>query len=261
MLSRNRIIRNFNFVCVVVILAFSVGWSTDEGTKNNQENNSSKTGCIEDRIYHLILVWIKDHDKFDEYKNKVKSLGANHGVDIERVIRAQEIWTVGTDTQASKSKFNIEKPDMVYVIYFDNREAEMDMAMDSEFREIVPQWEDAMNIAIVSAKAVDGAPLDSNTNDRVYAIEFVYLKNGDADARKETRKVSNSVLLRDRHDIERTLRPTFAYGLALPDLINIIYYQTWNATAHTRKNEIESLYIESVEICGWIIGKAMTDLY
>jgi uncharacterized protein (DUF1330 family) len=101
----------------------------------------------DDRIYAVLLVWVRDPERFAEYQERARPILAKHGVHIERWLMTQDMDGDG-----------LERPDEIVVTWFRTPEAKAAFENDAEFAEAVKIRDEAVKLVAITGSSVFGDP-------------------------------------------------------------------------------------------------------
>ncbi len=208
---------------------------------------------IKNRDYNLVMIWIKDQAKWDQYLKESADVVSKYGGGIERSIEPTFIYSVD----------GMEKPDVVNIAYWDNRETGMKFYGDPEFQKLIPLRNEAAKIIGINAQVLNFADVDNRgVDNRQYNIELAYFKE-DADLGKYEhvyKKPAADHFGKYGFNFERSMKGNQAFGMQTPDLINIQFYENEEGAKKAHEDPkhhdfSHNKYASVVEKSIWISGK------
>ncbi len=99
----------------------------------------------EEKLYAVMLLWVRDPEMFAEYQEQAKPIIAKHGMHIER-------WLVTKNIDGN----GMERPDEIVVTWFENAAAKDALEHDPEFQKVVEIRDKAVKLVAITAKSVFG---------------------------------------------------------------------------------------------------------
>ena len=100
---------------------------------------------VDDRLYAVRLLWVRDPEMFAEYQEQTKPIIAKHHVHIERWLATKDI---DDDT--------MERPDEIVVTWLENAAAKDAFENDPEFQKVAEIRDKAVKLVTITAKSVFG---------------------------------------------------------------------------------------------------------
>ncbi len=208
----------------------------------------------EAKYYQVVMIWLKDPAKFQEYGQKMAPIVSKYGGNGERILTPIESFYGGKTGQ------DLSKPDMVNIVFYDSKEAYEDFENDPEFRKIEHLRSESIKMVAIGGKVTGGELKSGNVSQRLYMIEVGYF-NDNGKNYKAYEKASKGFNKRLGLNKERVLIPDQVWGeIEMPDLVTIKYIDD---AANKAKMEadpdherIETLYGKAMKDLIWIEGKA-----
>lgn len=238
-------------IALLLLVSCNVGASD---TKNIEEHKEvpSKKG----KYYQVVLVWVKDPQKFQDYGAKMGPIVAKYGGRAERIMSPVNSFYGG---ETGKS---LSQPHMVNIVYYDSKEAYEQFEKDPDFVKIKHLRSESIDMAGIGGTIEGGDLADGDLLQRLYMIEFAYYKDGHGKAYKDYRKKSKGFSERHGLRIERTLKPDAVFGnITMPDLVNVLYLEDASRKKAMEQDpqhaEVEKMYGEAIGDLIWIEGKAL----
>jgi len=199
--------------------------------------------------YQLVLIRLNDPATFGRYLERLRPVVARYGGALERMLAPT---TVHGDLPW--------RPDIVNIVYYDDRAAFTAFSEDPEFREIVHLRDASIDMIAVGGEPQGGIVTVEKIHERVYVVEVArFGADGSAGYRRYEAE-SERVMAQYDYHVERVLVPDAASALPfMPDLVKVAYFSTADGLsrmhddpAHAR---IEAeLYPAAVAASVWMIG-------
>lgn len=206
------------------------------------------------KYYQVVLVWVKDPQKYQEYVQKLGPVVSKYGSQAERIVSPVSTFF------AVKKADELSKPDMVNIVYYESKAAYQKFENDPEFLALKDLRAEAIDIAGIDGEAIDNAPvLSGGVEDRLYMIEFLNYKN---------KKTYEDYLVKTkdyykRHQLitERAFKVDRSFGnIERPHVVNIKYLKKASKRPEMESDkehaQVEKLYGEMLTDLIWIEGKA-----
>lgn len=217
----------------------------------------AKIASVSDRLYNFEMVFIIDAAKFLQYKQKLRGLTIMRSGHLERTLVVDMMW--------SKDGSKGVKPDVVNLVYYDSPEAKTLVENDPEYLALSSLRDSALASVSISGESIGGDIISGKTNRRAYMIEFVQYRDGDSIAyHNDYVKFADTVMGRYGYHLERIIKPTSSDGIAQPDLIRIMYFDSAEKLIGMQNDsdfaEMMKRYKGSVERSLWILGKTPPSL-
>ncbi|MDW3193754.1 MAG: DUF1330 domain-containing protein [Cytophagales bacterium] len=209
---------------------------------------------VNDKYYQVVMIWLKDPAKFQEYGQKMGPIVGKYGGSGERILTPVESFYGG------KTGEGLSKPDMVNIVYYYSKEAYENFENDPAFKKIEHLRSESINMVAIGGKVKGGELLPGDASQRLYMIEFGYFKDKGKNY-KAYEKASKGFNQRLGLNKERILIPDQVWGdIALPDLVTIKYIDDASNKSKMESDpdhaKIEALYGEAMSDLIWIEGKA-----
>ncbi len=99
----------------------------------------------EEKLYAVMLLWVRDPELFAEYQEQAKPIIAKHGMHIER-------WLVTENIDGD----GMERPDEIVVTWFENAAAKDALEHDPEYQKVMEIRDKAVKLVAITAKSVFG---------------------------------------------------------------------------------------------------------
>lgn len=202
-----------------------------------------------EKYYQLVLLWITDLPKFQNYLQKMAPIVTKYGGTGDRSFQPSAIWADG-----------MELPHIVNLVHYDSKKAYEDFNSDPSFKQIEHlRSESARIISYEGYLRVDSRS-DNGLLDREYNIEIVNYKNGSAalyhtyESEGESKMKEYGFKVEFILDIES--KPS---GKKQPDIAKISYFKDVNGKSNFERDpahkKIEALYPSAIDSVVWISGK------
>ncbi len=98
-----------------------------------------------DRFYAVLLLWVRDPERFTEYQEKAKPLLEKHGVHIERWLMTQDMDGDG-----------LERPDQIVVTWFSSADAKAAYENDPQVVEVAKIRDESVKLVTITGTSVFG---------------------------------------------------------------------------------------------------------
>lgn len=218
---------------------------------NASENGNPKDG----KYYQVVLIWVKDPAKFQEYGEKMGPIVSKYGGAGERIITPVSSFFGG-----SKAK-DMESPHMVNIVYYDSKESYEQFEKDPEFKKIVHLRDESIEMAGIGGFVEGGDLVINDVANRLYMIEFAYYSDEKGKSFKKYEKEAKSYYEKYRLRNERILTPDNVFGgFEMPDKVSIKYIENKDDKPLMEQDgdhgRIEQLYGEAIRDLVWIEGQA-----
>lgn len=207
------------------------------------------------KYFQVVMIWIKDPAKFQDYGQKVGPIVAKYGGNAERIISPVESFYGGTTAKG------FEAPHMVNIVYYDSKEAYVAFENDPEFLKIKHLRTESIEMAGIGGTVLGGELNLQEVANRLYMIEFAYFSDEEGKKYKKYEQKARSFNERSGLHRERILRPDARFGdIDLPDLVSIKYIEKaeYKAKMEADKDhpKVEKRYGEAIRDLIWIEGRA-----
>jgi uncharacterized protein (DUF1330 family) len=156
----------------------------------------------------------------------------------------------------------IPKPDIVNIVFYDDRAALVAFDKDPEFVKIVHLRSESIDMAAVAGVPVGGDVAQTDVGNRLYLVEVARFGPQGAQGYQDYEEQAEPVMHRYGYHIERRLAPDSASGFPFqPDVVKVAYFDSpdgmerlYEDPAHPRiENE---LYPAAVQQAVWVVGRA-----
>lgn len=210
---------------------------------------------VKEKYFQVVMIWIKDPVKFQDYGQKVGPIVAKYGGNAERIISPVESFYGGNTAK------EFEAPHMVNIVYYDSKEAYEDFEKDPEFLKIKHLRTESVEMAGIGGTVLGGELSLQEVANRLYMIEFAYYSDQDGKKYEKYERKARAFSERSGLHKERILHPDTKFGnIELPDLVSIKYIEQAEQKAEMEKDKdhpkVEKLYGEAIRDLIWIEGKA-----
>jgi uncharacterized protein (DUF1330 family) len=204
------------------------------------------------RYYQLVLIWLKDAEKFTRYLELMRPIVQRYGGAAERVIAPASIHASAMAT-----------PDIANVVFYDSRDAFTSFHQDPAFRAIVHLRSESIDMAQVSGMPVRGDAGEDGLDGRLYVVEVTRFGPEGAAGYRRYEEQEEPALARHGYRVERVVAADSASGFGFePDLARIGYFE--DAGGLTRLEEdpahariAKELYPAAVRESVRVIGRAV----
>jgi uncharacterized protein (DUF1330 family) len=203
------------------------------------------------RYHQLVLIWMRDPAKFGRYCEAAAPTVRRYGGDLERMITPDAIYAEG-----------LAKPDVVNVVYYDDRQAFANLGRDPDFQQVVPLRSESIDMATVEGSSVAGSEAPGDVAQRLYLVEVArFGPEGPAGYRRYEEE-AEPVMKRFGYHVERVLAPDTASGLPFePDLVKVAYFDAPDGMERLHGDPLHAriekeLYPAAVRESVWVIGRA-----
>lgn len=208
----------------------------------------------EEKYYQVVMIWLKDPAKFQEYGQKMAPIVSKYGGNGERILSPVESFYGGKTGQG------LSKPDMVNIVFYDSKEAYEDFENDPEFKQIEHLRSESIKMVAIGGKVTGGELKSGNASQRLYMIEVGYF-NDNGKNYKTYEKASKGFNKRLGLNKERVLIPDQVWGdIEIPDLVTVKYIDDAADKSKMESDpdhsKIEELYGKAMKDLIWIEGKA-----
>jgi uncharacterized protein (DUF1330 family) len=203
------------------------------------------------RYYQVVFIWMKDPVIFGRYAALLEPVVRPYGGGLERQLIPDAIYAQG-----------IPKPDIVNIVFYDDRAALVAFDKDPEFVKIVHLRSESIDMAAVAGVPVGGDVAQTDVGNRLYLVEVARFGPQGAQGYQDYEEQAEPVMHRYGYHIERRLAPDSASGFPFqPDVVKVAYFDSpdgmerlYEDPAHPRiENE---LYPAAVQQAVWVVGRA-----
>ncbi|MFZ5896258.1 MAG: DUF1330 domain-containing protein [Myxococcota bacterium] len=205
------------------------------------------------RYYQIVLIWLKDQEKFQRYLELLPPIVSRYGGALERALTPESIHPE-----------SLSKPSVVNIVYYSDQEAFQQLALDPDFRAIVQLRSESIDMMAINGVAIEGEVVNETVRERLYFVEVARFGPGGATAYAEYERESSPVLAEYGYRVERVISPDSASGLAFqPDVARVAYFAPASGMARfhqdPRHERIErELYPAVTSDSLWIVGRALS---
>ena len=208
-----------------------------------------------ERYYQVVLIWVKDPDKFQKYGELLGPIVSKYRGAGERIITPVSTFSAGSKAD------QMEAPHMINIVYYDSKEAYERFERDPDFLKIKHLREESIEMAGIGGEVLGGTLQSGAVSDRLYMIEFAYYADESGKAFEQYEKKTARYYQRHKLMKERVLNPDDVFGgIAMPDLVTIKYLEDEKDRSAMESDAehatVEKLYGESIRDLIWIEGKA-----
>jgi uncharacterized protein (DUF1330 family) len=153
------------------------------------------------------------------------------------------------------------KPDIVNIVFYDDRDAFAAFNKDLEFEKIVHLRSESIDMVSVAGFPISGTVTQEALGKRLYLVELTQFGPQGAQGYQQYQEQAEPVMSRYGYHVERRLAPDMVSGLPFkPDLVNVIYFDSpdgmerfhTDAAHHRIENE---LYRAAVQQSIWVVGQ------
>jgi uncharacterized protein (DUF1330 family) len=218
---------------------------------NNQRNTvAASEGSTASRYYQVVFIWMKDPVTFGRYRELLGPIVQCYGGDLERMLAPDTIYAEGMD-----------KPDIVNIVFYNDRDAFAAFSEDPEFEKIVHLRSESIDMVSVAGFPIDGTVTHEALGQRLYLLELARFGPQGAKGYQQYQEEAEPVMSRYGYHVERRLAPDSVSGLPFkPDVVNVAYFDSPDGmerfhtdAAHQRiENE---LYSAAVQQSIWVVGR------
>jgi uncharacterized protein (DUF1330 family) len=219
-------------------------WSLSrESNKHADMTNSLK-------YYQLVFIWMKDPKTFGRYLELARPVVERYGGALERMINPQSIY-------AEK----LGKPDVVNIVYYNDKAAYHGMNNDPDFKKVVPLRSQSIDMITIEGPSLGGTLTHERLADRLYLVEVARFGSRGADGYRAYETESNPVMEKYGYHVERTMGVDSASGFAFkPDVVKVAYFDRRDGMDRLQQDaghhRIErELYPMAVPESVWVIGE------
>jgi uncharacterized protein (DUF1330 family) len=203
-----------------------------------------------DRKYHqLVLLWISDPAKYQEYLQKLRPIVARYGGGADRIFQPTSIWAEG-----------LEMPHVVNLVHYDSKKAFDEFKDDPEFKKIVHLRSESLKMISFEGYLAVENPSSEGLRERDYNIELVYYKNGSPEAYRKYEEEGETRMKAYGFEVEFVLNIESKSAERQPDFAKISYFKSATDKANFEKEPMhktieEELYPSAIDKVIWISGK------
>jgi uncharacterized protein (DUF1330 family) len=217
---------------------------------SEQTTSATPQDAMLSRYYQVVFIWMKDPATFGRYVALLGPVVRPYGGGLERRLIPDAIYAEG-----------MAKPDIVNIVFYDNRAAFMAFDRDPEFAKIVHLRSEAIDMASVAGVPLGEEVTRRDEGNRLYLVEVARFGPQGAAAYQEYEEQAEPLIRRYGYHVERRLAPVSASGFPFqPDLIKVAYFDSPDGMERLHKDpahlRIENeLYPAAVQQSIWVIGR------
>lgn len=202
-----------------------------------------------DKYYQLVLLWITDPVKFQEYLQKMAPVVTRYGGAADRSFQPSAIWAEG-----------MELPQVVNLVHYDSKEAYQDFNDDPDFKQIEHLRSESTKIISYEGYLRLANPSGRRLNDREYNIEILSYKNGSPAAYSKYELEGEGKMREYGFDVEFILdiesKPS---EQKKPNMAKVSYFNDARCKMNFERDpahkDIEALYPSTIDSVIWISAK------
>jgi uncharacterized protein (DUF1330 family) len=218
---------------------------------SEQTTTATPQDATPSRYYQVVFIWMKDPVRFGRYAALLEPVVRPYGGGLERRLIPDAIYAAG-----------MPKPDIVNIVFYDNRAAFAAFDKDPEFAKIVHLRSESIAMASVAGMPVGWEVTQTDVGNRLYLVEVARFGPQGAQGYQDYEDQAEPVMRRYGYHVERRLAPDSASGFPFqPDLVKVAYFDSPDGMerlhedpAHPRiENE---LYGAAVQQAVWVVGRA-----
>lgn len=249
--SRVGVVVTYALLAAATIAAVCVIDTSCERKHGSQAAMIEQADAHSSRVYSVYLIWIRDREKWDRYRELVAPIARRYGA-VERSLVPNKVYFEGHTA-----------PDLVNVVYSDSGAQLDNLAKDPAFQRIVHLRSESVDMMSVHADAIGGAVSNAAIERRAYLLEIAQFGPEGAAGYQRYESESEPVLRRYGYHVERVLRvhersPGFAFE---PQLVKVAYFEEADGMAKMEADaehaRIEALYPLAVKASIWIFASAL----
>lgn len=203
------------------------------------------------RYYQVVLIWLKDPQKFGRYVELMRPIVDRYGGALERMLAPDTVHAEG-----------IQKPDVINIVYYDDKAAFMAFHADAEFQHIVHLRTESTEMMSVQGLPTAGSPTSTNLERRRYVLEFARYGAQGAEGYKRYETEAEALMGTHGYHVERVLTPDSVADFPFkPDLVKVAYFDDpagmANVHADPAHHRLETeLYARAVQESVWVVAGA-----
>lgn len=167
------------------------------------------------RLYSAIAVTVRSYSDYEEYLRRLGEVieQGRYATRGERILQLEP--------RGLAQRLN--------VVYYENARVRDELRADRTFQNILLIRDRSVRMSGIDGYAIAGdfSPTDDAAQ-RAYCVEFLHFHDAHSPGRfVDYLRGASEVLLRYGYHIERSIRPTAAFGgAAMPHLVNVTYFET-----------------------------------
>jgi uncharacterized protein (DUF1330 family) len=200
--------------------------------------------------YQLVLIQVHDADKFRRYLELMRPIVVRYGGSLERMLAPDVIHAEA-----------MPRPDIVNVVYYDDKAAFQAFNRDPAFREIEHLRCESIEMRMVNGVPMSGEIAPGDANERLYLVEVARYGARGVEGYREYEAEAGPVMARYGYHVERVLAPDAAVGFPFePTIVKVAYFDRASGMdrlhqdpAHERMER--ELYPAAVSQSVWLIGR------
>lgn len=203
------------------------------------------------RNYHqLVLIWVNDSAKYQEYLQKLRPIVTRYGGKADRIFQPVSMWAEG-----------LELPHIVNLVHYDSKKAFVEFSNDPDFKQIVHLRSEAIKMMSFEGYLAVENPSSAGLQERMYNIEVVYYKNGSPEAYRKYEADGESKMKAYGFEVEFVMAiEAPSAEVRQPDLAKVSYFKSAAGKANFEKDPMhkmieEELYPAAINKVIWIVGQ------
>lgn len=202
------------------------------------------------KYYQLVLVWVHDSAKYQEYLQKLAPIVTKYGGAAERIFQPTTIWAE-----------ELPLPNAVNFVHYDSKEAFAAFKADPAFQQIVHLRGESISMLAVEGELAFSQPSTDGLAERLYNIEFAYYKAGSPAAYQHYEAVGEAKMREYGFAVEYVLAVAGEQASARqPDIAKISYFKSAADRANFERDPFhktieEELYPAAIDKVIWITGR------
>ena len=234
-------------VGVFTLTSYKLMYQEDSQALNHENSKSKTMDFKEKKYYQLVLIWVKDPAKFQEYATKVAPIVGKYGGRLDKMFEPTAIYAEG-----------IEQPHIVNLVHYDTKEAYLEFEKDKDFQQIKHLREESIKmIAYEGYLSIDQPSMNGIAN-RVYNIELAKFKQGDSKPYKKYEKQGEVFMTEYGYAVEYKM--DIDRGDRDQDFVKISFWNDESGIKSFEKHEAhdkieKELYPNAVENLIWITAR------
>jgi uncharacterized protein (DUF1330 family) len=203
-----------------------------------------------ERYYQVVFIWLKDPQKFGRYVELLRPIVGRYGGALERMLAPDAVHAEG-----------MQKPDVINVVYYDDKAAFMAFHADAEFQRIVRLRTESIEMMSVQGPPTAGSPTSTALEKRQYVLELARYDAHGAEGYKRYETEAEALMGRHGYHVERVFAPDSATDFPFtPDLVKVAYFDDaagmTNVHADPAHHRVETtLYAQAVQQSVWVVGR------
>jgi uncharacterized protein (DUF1330 family) len=158
-------------------------------SKNERNAVAAPEGAAASRYYQVVFIWMKDPVTFSRYRELVGPIVQRYGGDLERMLAPDTIYAEG-----------MPKPDIVNIVFCDDRDAFAAFNKDPEFQQIVHLRSESIDMVSVAGFPIDGTVTHEALGQRLYLVELARFGPQGAKGYQQYQEEAEPVMRRYNYD-------------------------------------------------------------